>query len=239
MQMSKKRDLFDLIVLLVLAGMVLSAAWIYRDFAQDDAYITYRYARNIVQGDGFVYNIGESVLGTSTPLYTLLLALLGLMSGQQMHAISLIIGAISLWVASATLYWLGKDCGRWSAAAIALVFSSSAFLISSVGMETLFLLALMLLSLRSYVSGKSIQAGILLGLLTLTRYECILFATLLGVHSWHQRKRAPTWLLATALVCLPWFVYAWSTFGHVIPHSALTKLADHAAGHGYPFAIGR
>jgi hypothetical protein len=33
----------------------------------DDAYITYRYARNISVGRGFVYNEGESVLGTTTP----------------------------------------------------------------------------------------------------------------------------------------------------------------------------
>jgi hypothetical protein len=36
----------------------------------DDAFITFRYARNIVHGVGFIYNAGERVLGTTTPLYT-------------------------------------------------------------------------------------------------------------------------------------------------------------------------
>lgn len=40
----------------------------------DDAYITYRYTRNILAGNGFVFNPGERELGTTTPLYTLLLA---------------------------------------------------------------------------------------------------------------------------------------------------------------------
>jgi len=40
----------------------------------DDAYITFRYANHIAQGMGFVYNGGERILGTTTPLYTLLLA---------------------------------------------------------------------------------------------------------------------------------------------------------------------
>lgn len=44
--------------------------------AADDAWITYRYARNLAEGKGFVYNEAEFVLGTSTPLWTLLLALL-------------------------------------------------------------------------------------------------------------------------------------------------------------------
>lgn len=40
----------------------------------DDAFITFRFARNIVHGIGSVYNSGERVLGTTTPFYTLLMA---------------------------------------------------------------------------------------------------------------------------------------------------------------------
>src|SRR5258708_17172329 len=42
----------------------------------DDAFITFRYARNLLSGNGFVFNPGQHVLGTTTPLYTLLLAVL-------------------------------------------------------------------------------------------------------------------------------------------------------------------
>ena len=37
-------------------------------FIADDAFITFRYARNLAAGLGFVYNQGEPVMGTSTPL---------------------------------------------------------------------------------------------------------------------------------------------------------------------------
>ena len=37
----------------------------------DDAYITYRYARNLATGRGFVYNPGEAVMGTTAPLSTI------------------------------------------------------------------------------------------------------------------------------------------------------------------------
>ncbi|MEP7359846.1 MAG: hypothetical protein ABI847_21525, partial [Anaerolineales bacterium] len=47
----------------------------------DDAYITFRYARNIASGVGFVYNAGERVLGTTTPAYALFLALMSKLSG--------------------------------------------------------------------------------------------------------------------------------------------------------------
>jgi hypothetical protein len=40
----------------------------------DDAFITFRYARNIALSRGFSYNLGPPVLGTTTPLFTAILA---------------------------------------------------------------------------------------------------------------------------------------------------------------------
>jgi hypothetical protein len=40
----------------------------------DDAYISFRYARNLAQGFGLVYNPGEWVLGTTAPLWAIVLA---------------------------------------------------------------------------------------------------------------------------------------------------------------------
>src|SRR5207302_4729112 len=42
--------------------------------AIDDAYITFRYARNLAEGLGLVYNPGEWVLGTTAPLWAIVLA---------------------------------------------------------------------------------------------------------------------------------------------------------------------
>ena len=52
----------------------------------DDAFITFRYARNLALGHGFVYNPGEWVLGTTAPAFGLLLAiphLLGLSAAAR------------------------------------------------------------------------------------------------------------------------------------------------------------
>ena len=46
------------------------AAYVFSTF--DDAYITYRYARNVAEGIGLVYNIHEKVLGTTAPLFALI-----------------------------------------------------------------------------------------------------------------------------------------------------------------------
>jgi len=41
---------------------------------QDDTFISLRYARNLVEGYGLVFNVGEQVEGYTNYLYTLLLA---------------------------------------------------------------------------------------------------------------------------------------------------------------------
>ncbi|MCB0084947.1 MAG: hypothetical protein KDE47_28600 [Caldilineaceae bacterium] len=63
------------IVPLVLIGLAAALIlWTDGPLDVDDALITYRYAENIATGQGFAYNVGEQILGTSTPLYTLLIA---------------------------------------------------------------------------------------------------------------------------------------------------------------------
>src|SRR5215210_2075718 len=77
----------------------------------DDAYITFRYARNLAAGMGFVYNPGEAVLGTTTPGYTLLLvpaAWLGLDLDRVSWAVGTVCDLLTAWL----LYRLGRRAGR-------------------------------------------------------------------------------------------------------------------------------
>ena len=64
-----------LTIVLGLAGArTIAGLWLgFRPF--DDSYITFRYSLNLAAGHGFVFNVGDPVLGTTTPLWTLVLAL--------------------------------------------------------------------------------------------------------------------------------------------------------------------
>src|SRR3989442_15928728 len=66
------RVFLALAAVVVLTGIVHASrlAW-----ATDDAYISFRYARNLVRGLGLVYNAGERVEGYSNFLWTLWCAL--------------------------------------------------------------------------------------------------------------------------------------------------------------------
>ena len=64
--------------ILVLAATALFAVQVlhYRTYLLDDAYISLRYAHNLAEGNGPVWNVGERVEGYTNLLWTLLLAAL-------------------------------------------------------------------------------------------------------------------------------------------------------------------
>jgi hypothetical protein len=81
------------LLLLVLALACHLALVFHFNFTQDDAYITFRYAANYLNGDGLVYNIGEKVEGYTNFLWTILI-ILGKQAGIGFVLFSKILGAI-------------------------------------------------------------------------------------------------------------------------------------------------
>ena len=107
----------------------------------DDAYITFRYARNIVNGVGFVYNVGEYVLGTTTPLYTLLMAALSfILRSQNFPTIALWVNAFADAVTCILVIALGETLSgqKRVGVAAALLYAVAPFSVTFAigGMET-------------------------------------------------------------------------------------------------------
>lgn len=91
---------------LLLLPLVLACFW-YESWEPrpqfDDAYISYRYARNLAEGNGLVYNIGEWVEGYTNLLWTLLVAA-GLALGGEATQIGHTLGLASGTAALITCY---------------------------------------------------------------------------------------------------------------------------------------
>ena len=129
----------------------------------DDAYITYRYARNIVEGVGMVYNAGQPVLGTTTPLYTLLMAGLAaaLRSGAY-PAISVTLNALADGATAALLYRLARRALDHPApgALLGLLWAISPMSVTFAigGMETSLSILLMVGAFSVYLDGRTAWA---------------------------------------------------------------------------------
>jgi len=76
-----------ILIIFSLAVASRLAFYLFTQFIADDAFITFRYAENIANGIGFVYNEGERLLGTTTPLFTLILAFFSLSSCVDSRAV--------------------------------------------------------------------------------------------------------------------------------------------------------
>lgn len=80
--------------------LALAHAWFHLSYTLDDAYISYRYSRNLARGMGLVYNPGEYVKGYSNTLHTLLMSVPELF-GRDPNPFSKLLGL----VACAVIAW--------------------------------------------------------------------------------------------------------------------------------------
>lgn len=211
----------------ILCGLVYTLArW--HPHLVDDAFITFRYARNVVEGNGFVYNAGERVLGTSTPLMTLLLVALGWL-GAPIPTCGFLIGFAAGLACLVMIVLLGHEAGSeragWCAAvAVTWQFWWVAMLYS--GMETTLFTLLHLLLFHATLTQRWQWTGWLMGLVCLTRYDGVIICVVIFAALWLMagRRRALMEGGKAALLFLPWLIFAAAYFGSVVPLSAKAKI---------------
>src|SRR5579872_116839 len=167
-----------------IATRVFLALWAHPLY--DDAYITFRYSQNFAQGHGLVYVTGEHVLGTSAPLYALLLGILkAALPFASIPGIAVAVGILSYILAFFALsYSLQKLSLRELEADLCLaLFSFSPLLlgVSVSGMETPMVIALMLGVLCFGVHRRAVPTGVCGALLLMTRVDGIAWLGMLGL----------------------------------------------------------
>jgi len=201
-------------------------------FAAEDAYITFRYAANWAHGLGPVYNLGQRVMGFSSPLWTAWLALgallhAPLLAWARVSGIGLDLAAL---VVMASL--LEREASRASAWAFAVFFACFPLFAANavLGMETSLLVCLAALSTDALARGHATRCGVALGLLALTRPEG--FALLLvAVPFVHARAR-----LLGGGIALAGLAALTAYFGTPVPQSVTAKALSYGVG-GRPMAF--
>lgn len=217
------------LLIFILGAAIWAVVVLYTRFTLEDAYITFRYARNIVLGRGFVFNTGERVLGTTTPLQTLTLAIAALPFGpDSVPAAAAVLMPLAGLLAGLMGYIALTRAGIAPGAAaigMALAYTNVALIRTGVGgMETPLVLLLMAASLWALVSAKDSLTGLLLGLLVLTRIDGLIWASLVVGAIWLSRTRGALAAAGVlALTLLPWIVFATLYFGSPLPNSMLAK----------------
>ncbi len=208
----------------------------------DDAFISFRYAQNLLDGHGLVFNAGERVEGYTNFAWTMILAL-----GQWLGADAV---ALSQWLGiacfAATIGLLLVASRRISGApawipvaALGYAAHEHAQLFASCGLETAmfaFLTTALLLTLAWARTARGFAlAGALGTLLAMTRPDGLLLCALGGLYALGRAARGTLpWRQIVALslpgllVYVPYFLWKWSYYGSIVPNTFYAKSADTA-----------
>jgi len=212
----------------------------------DDAWIHFQFARNLALGNGFSFNPGYPVPGSTAPLWTLILAGAYKVFGDGFPLLGQILSSVTFFTTVLFTFLLGRDIiGKaWAASlAAALVALNGRMAWAALSaLEVGLFCTVTLLAVRTYLSGRalgqySLWAACLFGFSGLCRPDgYLLFAlsvvdfSLSGLSGNGERDKAqwlrklPVWpaVLFLAIVS-PYLVFSLVTTGHLLPSTYQAK----------------
>lgn len=202
----------------------------------DDAYHAYVMAKHLVEGNGFVYNIGERATASTCPLFTLVIAL-GYFVFRNMYLVSLL---ICILFSSSAYFVVVKNFCKTPVQVIATFLSfvlSHCFIsFTTAGLENCMLFFLAALFLKIYVGKEKYNArdlfklAILLSLIAMTRMDMVLAFVPAIVFGYLFRRESCSFIkaaligLAGLMPFILWELFATFYYGFPFPNTAYVKL---------------
>jgi len=209
-----------------------------RGFIFDDPFIFFRYARNLANGHGWVYNIGQPGYDAATsPLYVLILAAAYKLGVNLVFASGLVFVGGLAGCACLTHATLARLNHWWAGIAAACLIASSPWLFITRGMETALFIGVFALCLYLWVSGATYGLGASLAALVLIRPDGIVLVVLIIAAKWMIDRQPPRrTLIVGAVIAAIWAVYALVAVGSILPDTLAAKIAQGRSGFfGRPF----
>jgi len=238
---------FKLILFLMFMALAV-LAWSNR-FIQDDAFISFRYADNLVHAKGLVWNAGERVEGYTNFLWTIILSV-PLYLKLDPVKFSFVLG-LGLFELSLYFTWrLARNLLHSRHLALLAVlflgvnhtFSSYATSGMETQLQTCLFLACMFLFFQATTRGewsavRLVLLSMLLSLAVLTRLDsALLLAVVLPVtllNIWQREEGTAQKSLRAACVLVPfvvlvgaWFIWKMRFYGSVLPNTFYVKVAS-------------
>ena len=223
------------VALLLATGLM----WPVRGYVTDDTFIHLQYAKNLALGRGFVFNPGEHVYGTTSPLWVAMLA-----DAMMLHIDGIFAAHLFGFVATLASVVLFLSLMRRSLripelrALATITWAGHAWMIrwSLSGMETPLAVALVLAGFVAFTDGRAwgsrpVRTGAFWALAALTRPEAVFLLLLWGMFlvvdtdSREGVRRLIAGSLPPLVIYGGWLVFARLYFGTFWPNTLAAKTA--------------
>lgn len=240
------RGLLATALVLLILGCLVQSAWGYSyvDLSghaegSDDAYISFRYARNLVAGHGLVFNPGERVEGYTNLLYVLLLVPVAWLAPDHLYPVSIGLNILFAALTAVLLFGFVRErLGGLSGglAALALALCPPLWIGVASGLETPLVLclqvALWVLVERAEPEKKiPLLSGVAV-LSCLVRADGFLVPALAAVYLLLRGQRRAALALGGATIATVACLVAWrlAYYGWPLPNTYYAKVAGSLPG---------
>ena len=242
------RQIRDISIIMIVALCVMGIC-LYREWTctgghygvpLDDAWIHYHFASNLAGGNGFVYNIGEPVSGSTSPFWVFLLAGAFFLSGEFLVTSKILSGLFFLCSAAAVyLFALQQGYQRRIAllSALLTVMAGRFGWASLSGMEVTLFTFLSMVAVMKHCSDrrdgrKSLSAAVLFAVASLVRpegYALFAFATIDNMlEIVYTRSRSCVLRVRCVplvqvflylIIIAPYLIFSYFATGHCLPQT--------------------
>ena len=220
-------------ILYILPGILLYSFFCYNlNFTQDDAYISYRFVQNFLDGNGLVFNIGERVEGFTNFGWVLYMIFLGKLSLNYI-LISKITGYIFGAGVIYLVFLIASQLEEFKNKI--LIILSSVYITASsqslaywaiAGLETSAFAFFALFSLYLYLNKNKLLPFVLITAVML-RPEGALIAILFITIEFITSKKFPTFSFRSAIgafiLGIPYLAFKMYYYGDILPNSFYAK----------------
>lgn len=228
---SSEINRYRLITTLIFICIITLLAW-----QSDDAYHAYIMAKNLVLGNGFVYNVGERASATSCPLFTLIIAC-GYFFIRKMFLVSLLICIVFSTLAYRILVKTFCKSKKQILLAFVTLIGSFCFIsYTTSGLENSLLFFLAALFLKYYFDTEVYAAkrmfllAILISLIAMTRMDAVLMFVPMILYVYLFKRDKVSFIKAVGigfaglLPFIGWELFSTFYYGFPVPNTAFVKL---------------
>ena len=237
---SEELNRYRFLAILIFTAVITALAW-----QSDDSYHAYIMAKNLVDGNGFVYNIGQRATASTCPLFTLVVAA-GYFVIRDMFFVSLLINIIFSVLAFRILVRYFCRTKRQIIACLLVLIGCVSFVsYTTSGLENSMLFFLGACFVRVYFGRERYNAknmfvlAILVALIAMTRMDAVLIFAPMALYVYLAKRdgvsfgKAVVLGIAGLLPFVLWELFSTFYYGFPFPNTAYVKLGTDIALRDY------